>query len=148
MTRQVRDVNGRLWTVQGTLEWRTPATEDDFEHDVAAGYVPGVVMLVLITVLIVALVSWMPVDVVVPGWLIVLLVLLGLFFPARWAVRRPWTLIAETGDSAEGEAGGSSERWMGTIRGYFNARSEISRIAKEISQDTSPSYEGVLKPLT
>ncbi|SES48847.1 DUF983 domain-containing protein [Actinokineospora terrae] len=145
MTRQVRDVNGRLWTVHGTLEWRTPATEDDFEHDVAAGYVPGVVMLVLITVLVVALVAWMPVDVVVPGWLVLLLVLAILFFPARWAVRRPWTLVAETGDDGDGEP---TERWMGTIRGYFSARTEITRIAKEISQDTQPSYEGVLKPLT
>ncbi|RLK60137.1 DUF983 domain-containing protein [Actinokineospora cianjurensis] len=144
MTRQVRDVNGRLWTVHGTLEWRTPATEDDFEHDVAAGYVPGVVMLVLITVLVVALVAWMPVDVVVPGWLVLLLVLAILFFPARWAVRRPWTLVAETGDDGDGEP---TERWMGTIRGYFSARTEITRIAKEISQDTQPSYEGVLKPL-
>ncbi|MBM7771088.1 hypothetical protein JOD54_001292 [Actinokineospora baliensis] len=145
MTRQVRDVNGRLWTVHGTLEWRTPATEDDFEHDVAAGYVPGVVMLVLISVLVIALVAWMPTDVVVPGWLMLLIALAILFFPARWAVRRPWTLVAETGDDGEGEP---TERWMGTIRGYFSARNEIARIAKEISQDTQPSYEGVLKPLT
>ncbi|GAA2990115.1 DUF983 domain-containing protein [Actinokineospora diospyrosa] len=145
MTRQVRDVNGRLWTVHGTLEWRTPATEDDFEHDVAAGYVPGVVMLVLISVLVVALVAWMPTDVFVPGWLVLLIVLAILFFPARWAIRRPWTLIAETGDDGDGEP---TERWMGTIRGYFSARNEITRIAKEISQDTQPSYEGILKPLT
>ncbi|WP_026316409.1 hypothetical protein [Actinokineospora enzanensis] len=145
MTRQVRDVNGRLWTVDGTLEWRTPATEDDFEHDVAAGYIPGVVMLVLIGALVIALVSWMPTDVVVPFWLILILTALVLFFPVRWAARRPWTLIAETGDDGEGEP---TERWMGTVRGYFTARNEIARITKELSQNTQPGYEGVLKPIT
>ncbi|GLZ41259.1 DUF983 domain-containing protein [Actinokineospora sp. NBRC 105648] len=145
MTRQVRDVNGRLWTVHGTLEWRTPATEDDFEHDVAAGYVPGVVMLAVIGVLAIVLLYWTPAAVVVPAWLVFLLFLLALFFPARWAARRPWTLVAETGDDGDGEA---TERWMGTVRGYFTARGEIARIAKEIGQDTQPSYEGVLKPIT
>ncbi|MGQ0839899.1 DUF983 domain-containing protein [Actinokineospora sp.] len=144
MTRQTRDVNGRLWTVHGTLEWRTPATEDDFEHDVAAGYVPGIVMIVLISILAIVLVTWTPIDVVVPIWLVLLLVLLALFFPARWALRRPWTLVAETGDDGDG---GPEERWMGTVRGYFTARSEIAKIAKTISQDTQPSYEGVLKPI-
>ncbi|WP_026421853.1 hypothetical protein [Actinokineospora inagensis] len=145
MTRQVRDVNGRLWTVHGSLEWRTPATEDDFEHDVAAGYVPGVVMLSLVVVLVIALVAWMPADVYVPIWLLLLLILAMLFFPARWIVRRPWRLLAETGDDGEGEP---TERWVGTIRGYFSARNELARVAKEISQDTQPSYEGILKPVT
>ncbi|WP_436493067.1 DUF983 domain-containing protein [Actinokineospora sp. HUAS TT18] len=145
MTRQVRDVNGRLWTVHGTLEWRTPATEDDFEHDVAAGYVPGIVMIILIITLGIVLISWMPGGVVVPGWLILLLVMAVLFFPARWALRRPWKLVAETGDDGEGEP---VEKWVGTVRGYFTARSEVAKIAKSITQDTQPSYEGVIKPLS
>ncbi|WP_035280494.1 hypothetical protein [Actinokineospora spheciospongiae] len=144
MTRQVRDVNGRLWTVHGTLEWRTPATEDDFEHDVAAGYVPGVVMLSVVVLLAVVLVYWTPADVYVPSWLVVLLVLLALFFPVRWAMRRPWTLIAETGDDGDGEP---TERWVGKVRGYFAARGEIARIAKSLSMDAQPSYEGILKPI-
>jgi hypothetical protein len=143
MTRQVRDVNGRLWTVHGTLEWRTPATEDDFEHDVAAGYVPGLVMLAVITFLGIVLVYWMPADVVVPSWVVLLLFMAAMFFPVRWAMRRPWKLVAETGDDGEGEP---MEKWIGTVRGYFSARGEITKIAKSISQDTSPSFEGVLKP--
>ncbi|MDQ3576256.1 MAG: DUF983 domain-containing protein [Actinomycetota bacterium] len=143
MTRQVRDKDGRLWTVHGTLEWRTPATEDDFEHDVAAGYVPGIVMIVLITLLGIVLVLWMPGNVVVPLWLVLLLVLAAAFFPVRWALRRPWTLVAETGDDGDGAP---TEKWMGTVRGYFSARGEISKIAKDLTQDTQPSYEGVLKP--
>ncbi|MGW5050814.1 DUF983 domain-containing protein [Actinokineospora sp. NPDC004072] len=144
MTRQVRDANGRLWTLDGTLEWRTPATEDDFEHDVAAGYLPGLVMIGLIVVLAVVLVSWMPADVVVPGWLVLVLLLVALFFPARWALRRPWTLIAETGDDGEGEP---VERWVGTVRGYFNARGELAQIAKNLQRDAMPGWESVLKPV-
>lgn len=144
MTRQVRDMNGRLWTVHGTVEWRTPATEDDFEHDVAAGYVPGVVMIVLIAVLAIVLVSWMPGDVVVPFWLVLVLIAGAAFFPARWALRRPWKLVAETGDDGDGEP---TERWVGTIRGYFAARAEITKISKGLNHDTQPSYEGVLKPI-
>jgi hypothetical protein len=146
MTRQVRDANGRLWTLDGQLEWRTPATEDDFEHDVAAGIAPGIIMIVLIVALGVVLISWMPADVVVPGWLILILLLVFLFFPARWALRRPWTLTAETGDGDE-EDGEPVERWVGTVRGYFAARGEISKIAKELQQDAQPSWEGVLKPI-
>ncbi|OLR95578.1 DUF983 domain-containing protein [Actinokineospora bangkokensis] len=144
MTRQVRDVNGRLWTVHGTLTWRTPATEDNFEHDVAAGYIPGVVMLSLILVLAVVLVTWTPDDVVVPAWLLLVLLLVALFFPARWALRRPWTLVAETGDDGDGEP---TERWVGTVRGYFNARAEIAKIAKNLSADSQPSFEGALRPI-
>lgn len=144
MTRQVRDANGRLWTLDGQLEWRTPATEDDFEHDVAAGYLPGIIMIVLIVVLGVVLISWMPADVVVPGWLILILLLVALFFPARWALRRPWTLTAETGEDAEDE---QVERWVGTVRGYFAARGEIAKIAKNLQQDAQPGWESVLKPI-
>ena len=144
MTRQVRDVNGRLWTVHGTLEWRSPATQDDFEHDVAAGYVPGLVMITVIAVLGIVLVSWMPGDVVVPIWLVLLLIAAALFFPVRGAVRRPWKLVAETGDDGDGEP---MEKWVGTVRGYFTARSEIARVAKGISLDTQPSFESALKPL-
>lgn len=144
MTRQVRDANGRLWTLDGQLEWRTPATEDDFEHDVAAGYLPGVIMIVLIVVLGVVLISWMPADVVVPGWLVLILLLVALFFPARWALRRPWTLTAETGEDAEDE---QVERWVGTVRGYFAARGEIAKIAKNLQQDAQPGWESVLKPI-
>ncbi|WP_156758412.1 DUF983 domain-containing protein [Actinokineospora pegani] len=144
MTRQVRDVNGRLWTVRGTLTWRTPATEDDFEHDVAAGYVPGIMMLGLVALLGVVLITWMPEDVVAAGWVLLLLAVLALFFPARWALRRPWTLIAETGDDGDGEP---TERWVGTVRGYFAARGELGRIAKNLGADSQPSYEGVLKPI-
>lgn len=147
MTRQVRDANGRLWTVDGQLEWRTPATEDDFEHDVAAGYLPGVIMIALIVTLGVVLISWMPADVVVPGWLVLVLLLVALFFPARWALRRPWTLTAETGETGEDDEGDQVERWVGTVRGYFAARGEIAKIAKNLQQDAQPGWEGVLKPI-
>ena len=67
MTKLVRGADGRMWTLRGQLEWSQPATIDDFEHDVASGYTPGVVMLVMLGILVVALVTWRPAGVIVPG---------------------------------------------------------------------------------
>src|SRR6266700_4084158 len=53
MTRLVRGADGRMWTLRGQLEWSQPATIDDFEHDVASGYTPGIVMLFMLGVLVV-----------------------------------------------------------------------------------------------
>lgn len=144
MTRVVRGADGRMWTLVGTLEWRTPATADDFEHDVSAGYVPGVVMLVLVLTLGVVLIAWTPGGVVVPAWLILLLILAVLFFPARWALRRPWKVVAETGEDGEDDPG---EKWVGTVRGVMTVRQQMAKVAKSIEQDALPSFEGPLHPV-
>jgi hypothetical protein len=131
------------------MEWRQPATADDFEHDVSVGNTSAFVLLTLIIVLTIVLVSTIPEDVVAPWngrmlWLGLLIVLAILFFPARWALRRPWTVVAETGDNGEGEP---VERWTGTVRGVFNARSQLNRIAKSIQHDSQPGIEGPLQPV-
>jgi hypothetical protein len=82
--------------------------------------------------------------VVVPGWLILALVLLFLFFPARWALRRPWTIVAETpGDLDEHPP----ERWVGTVRGVFNVRQETSKVARNIEVYSLPNVDGPLQPV-
>jgi hypothetical protein len=145
MTRLVRSVNGRMWTVRGDLEWgRKPVTADDFEHDVSAGYGPGVVMLGLVVLLAAVLVIWTPTDVAVPAWVVLVLLLVFLFFPARWALRRPWKVVAETGD---GTPDAPIEKWVGTVRGMFNVRSEIARVAKNIQSDDMPGFDGPLRPV-
>jgi hypothetical protein len=145
MTRLVRSMNGRMWTVRGELEWgKKPVTADDFEHDVSAGYGPGIVMMALVILLGVVLIAWTPGDVVVPAWVVLALLLVFLFFPARWALRRPWKLVAETGD---GTPEAPIERWVGTVRGMFNVRTEVAKVAKSIQHDDMPSFDGPLHPV-
>ena len=94
MTRTVTGANKRVWTVRAKLEWQPPATSDDFEHDVSVGNTAAIVLLVLVLALGTILVVWTPDDVVVPLWVVLLVLLAVMFFPTRWALRRPWTVAA------------------------------------------------------
>jgi hypothetical protein len=149
MTRVVRGADGRMWTLRSEMEWRQPATADDFEHDVSGSNLSAWVLLGLVVVLGIVLVVAIPEDVVAPWsskmlWLGLLIVLAILFFPTRWALRRPWTVVAETGDMGDGEP---EERWTGTVRGMFTVRSQVNRIAKDIQLDSQPGLEGPLQPV-
>jgi hypothetical protein len=144
MTRLVRGADGRMWTVRGRMSWANMDGADDFEHDVAGGHGPGIGMIAILVILTVVLLVWRPTGVVVPGWLILALVLLFLFFPARWALRRPWTIVAETpGDLDEHPP----ERWVGTVRGVFNVRQETSKVARNIEVYSLPNVDGPLQPV-
>jgi hypothetical protein len=145
MTRVVRGADGRVWTLHGELEWRTSPSADDFEHDINTNRGPALVMLFLVAVLAVALIVWTPPDVVVPLWLVLILVLLVLFFPLRWALRRPWKVVAATGDDGEGRP---TEQWEGTVRGVFNVRQQVARTARTIADEAAPALEGPLRPVT
>jgi hypothetical protein len=81
---------------------------------------------------------------VVPLWLILIILLIALFFPLRWALRRPWTVVAATGDDGEGEP---TEKWVGSIRGVFKVRKEVADIARNIADESIPGAEGPLKPV-
>ena len=144
MTRIVRGADGRQWTVRSQLEWRSPATSDDFEHDVSVGNTAAIVLLVLVLALGTILIVWTPDDVVVPLWVVLVVLLLILFFPMRWALRRPWTVVAETGDNGENEP---VERWVGIVRGVFTVRQQVNRVTKSIAVDSVPGIEGPLQPV-
>jgi hypothetical protein len=144
MTRLVRGADGRMWTLRGQLEWSQPATIDDFEHDVASGYTPGIVMLFMLGVLVVALVTWRPAGVVVPSWLVLVMAIVMVFFPLRWAVRRPWRLVANTPGSQQEQV---AERWVGTVRGMFNIRTVAAKVARDIEVYSMPNAEGPLHPV-
>ncbi|WP_116044574.1 DUF983 domain-containing protein [Amycolatopsis palatopharyngis] len=145
MTRLVQGSDGRAWEVRAQMEWRRPATADDFEHDVAASYAPGVAMMVVTLILALVLIIWMPEDVIVPSWIPLALLVLALFFPLRWILRRPWTVVAETEGDPEGDR--PSERWVGTVRGVFGVRGEVNKIAKSIQRHDLPDFEGPLHPV-
>ncbi|GGM57623.1 hypothetical protein GCM10012275_31020 [Longimycelium tulufanense] len=140
MTRLVRGGDGRQWTVRARMEWTNPATADDFEHDVLGGSAPGVVMAGICGLLLVALIWWTPSVVVVPAWLVLALFIVVMFFPVRWALRRPWTVVAETpGDLDEHPP----ERWVGQVRGVWRVRQEAARIARNIEVYAIPDRDGV-----
>jgi len=133
-----------MWTLRGQLEWSQPATIDDFEHDVASGYTPGIVMLFMLGVLVVALVTWRPAGVVVPSWLVLVMAIVMVFFPLRWAVRRPWRLVANTPGSQQEQV---AERWVGTVRGMVNIRTVAAKVARDIEVYSMPNAEGPLHPV-
>lgn len=142
--RPVTGADGRVWTLRSELEWRTPATADDFEHDVAGGYVPAAIMIVMTVIFGLTLLLWMPDSVAMPGWLVLLLVLFILFFPLRWIFRRPWKVVAETEGDHKGQP---AERWVGTVRGMIEVRAELNRIKQSIERESLPDFEGPLRPV-
>jgi len=146
MNRVVQGSDGRSWVVRGDMEWRRPATgNDDFDHDAAGSYAPGIVMAGVAVLLALVLVFWRPEKVVVPAWIPLALLLVALFFPLRWILRRPWTVVAETDGDPNGEKPG--ERWVGTIRGLFTVRGEIAKVAKSIKKYALPDFDGPLRPV-
>lgn len=143
MNRVVRGSDGRMWTVRSGLEWSNPIAGEEFEHDVTGGPAPGVVMGGVLLFLALLLVLWTPPAVRIPLWLILALVLVGLFFPARWLLRRPWTVIAET----PGDEDQQPERWVGVVRGFLNVRKEGARVARNIEVYAEPDMNGPLQPV-
>jgi hypothetical protein len=128
------------------MEWTNPATGDDFEHDVSIARASGVFMAVLIGTLVAVLVAWKESEgaVFVPAWVLLTLALVLLFFPTRWALRRPWTVVAETPGDLDDHP---PERWVGTVRGVVAVRTEAARIAHEIQEYSSPGLDGALQPV-
>jgi hypothetical protein len=148
MRRVVRGADGRMWDVHSRLEWADPVREEEFEHDVSGGRVGAVFMVGVLFVLLIAFVLLTPDTVVFPGWLALAFVLLVLFFPARWLVRRPWTLVAETPGGGSEEL--PAERWVGTVRGFFTTRSELARVRRHVRNYAMPDRDrdGPLQPVT
>lgn len=144
MNRVVRGSDGRMWTLRTNLEWSNPIAGDDFEHDVSGGPAPAIVLGGTLLFLAVLFVLWTPEGVVVPPALVLALVLVALFFPVRWLVRRPWSIVAET-PGAEEEQG--PERWVGVVRGMMNARREVARVARNIEVYAEPDVNGPLQPV-
>lgn len=145
MNRLVRGEDGRDWVVRAQMEWRAPATADDFEHDVAGSYGPGIAMIVVTALLAVILVVWTPDQVSIPAWVLLALLLVMLFFPLRWILRRPWTVVAETEGDLTGDR--PSERWVGTIRGMFKVQGEVKQISRTIQRHSLPDFDGPLHPV-
>lgn len=145
MMRQVQAADGRTWTVRTEVNWVPPALGDDFEHDVAPGYLPAFVLALITLVMLAVLIAWTPDQVVVPSWLIVLLGIGVLMIPLRWLWQRPWTLVAEVPEDDFYERPG--ERWVGTVSGPSRARSQAIRVSRHIADQSGPDLDGPLHPV-
>ena len=134
--RTVAGADGRTWSVRRNIEWRPPATGDEFEHDVDGGR--GAILLILSSL------GWLPSEVHVPWylWLVGLVVLL--FFPMRWVLRRQWTLVAET----PGGYDLPPEHWSGMVRGRGRAKEETRVLIRNLRTRATPGHaDSPLQPL-
>lgn len=135
MTKVVLSRDGRSWTVQSTIRW-SPAEEEQFENDMAAGYVSCIAMLGVIIVLVLFVLFWTPPGVIVPSWLVLLLPLMLMMAAIHWALRRPWTIEATTAEPTPNEPTG--ERWKGLTHGAMSARQDTQRVAQCLKARATP----------
>ena len=80
----------------------------------------------------------------IPWFLWLLAAAVVLFFPIRWYLRRPWTVVAETAGSYDLPA----ERWTGLVRGGSKAKEEIRIIVRRIRTQGTPGHaDSPLQPV-
>jgi len=139
--KTVDAADGRRWSVRSNIEWATPATGDDFEHDVDGGRGAAVLILSALFVFWLVLVVWTPELVHIPWYLWLLAAAVVLFFPVRWVLRRPYTIVAET----EGVRSGDQEvlppeHWTGLVRGSSRAREEMRWVVRNLRTRATPGH--------
>ncbi len=135
-TKTVAGADGRMWSVRRNIEWSVPATGDDFEHDVDGGRGAAVLILSALFLFWVIVVVWSPDGLHIPWYLWIVGVAIVLFFPIRWFLRRPRTLVAET-------AGGYDrppERWIGLVRGESKSKEELRIVVRRLRTQGTPGH--------
>lgn len=139
-TKTVSDLYQRTWSVSRRIAWRLPATEEEaalkFEHDVDGGRGSAVLVLSSLLVFWVILLVWRPDDIHLPWWYWLLFVLIVMFFPIRWVVRRQREIIAETA----GHYSHPAERWTGVVRGRLKSREEVRILEQRLRTDGTPRH--------
>jgi hypothetical protein len=134
--RTVAGADGRTWSVRRNIEWKPPPSGDEFEHDVDGGR--GAVLLIASALFLfwVVLFLWAPSQVHVPWYLWIVALSVVLFFPIRWVLRRPWTLVAETPGGYDLPA----EHWTGTVRGRSRSKEEMRVLIRNLKTRATPGY--------
>jgi hypothetical protein len=144
--KTVNGVDGRTWQLRRNVEWSRPATGDDFEHDVDGGRGAAVLILSALFVFWVILFVWSPPYLHVPRYLWIGTLLILVFFPIRWWLRRPWTLVAETAGSYEPDL--PAEKWTGLVRGGAKAREELRIVERRLRTQGTPAHgDSPLQPV-
>lgn len=140
--RTVRGTDGRVWAVRRQMMLRMPAygEELEFEHDVEGGRIGQWVVVALLALFVFAMLIWSfsgdvgPIG--VPWFVKLAFIMILLFFPARWLLRRPWKLVAQTQggfDPVRNEML-PPEAWEGTVRGLTKARDECGLVVNTIKK--------------
>lgn len=143
MIREVRASDGRIWTVRREINWSRPQKLQEFEHDIAAGRVAGLVMVGLIVSMLLAIFYWTPDGVAGRWWLILTVAIVLLAISMQWALARPWTIVASTHQPVET----AGEEWVGTVRGLMASRYEAARVARHLEEHAVPDDgHGPLQP--
>jgi hypothetical protein len=134
--KTVAGADGRTWVVRRNIEWRPPATGDEFEHDVDGGR--GAVVLILSALFLfwAVLFFWVPTQVHVPWYLWLVAIAVLSFFPVRWLLRRQWTLVAETSGGYDLPA----EHWTGLVRGRTRAKEEMRVLIRSLRTRATPGH--------
>src|ERR1700754_3642635 len=112
-SRTVAGVDGGMWSVRRNIEWSLPATGADFEHDVDGGRGAADLIFSALFFFWVVVIVWAPAQVHIPSFVCAVALFLVGFFPGRWYLRRPWTVVAE----AAGNYGLPAEKSTGLVRG-------------------------------
>ncbi len=137
-TKTVAGADGRSWELRRNIEWSPPVTGDEFEHDVDSGRGGTWIVFSGLSLFWVALLAWLGSHVHIPWFLwLVALVVVG-FFPVRWYLRRPWTVVAETEGSYQDEL--PAERWTGLVRGGSRAREEMRVAQRSLRTRATPGH--------
>lgn len=135
----VEGADGRSWTVKRNICWYHPATEDQFEHDTATGYVAGIVMLVVVVALVLFVLLWTPDGVFLVSWLVLLFPLILLLLLMQWTLRRPWTIVAKTLPEPTGT---TAEHWVGTAKGMVAAWQEKRQVIQNLRSSKAVPDDG------
>jgi hypothetical protein len=144
-SKTVTGSDGRTWVVKRRWEWSMPAIGEDFEHDVDGGRAAAVVILSTLFLFFVALFVWMPGDVHVPWWVLLAGLFIFGFFPFRWMMRRPWTLVAQTPGGYDLDP----EHWAGKVRGVGKAREEAKVVIRMSRTRNTPGYpDSPMQPIS
>jgi hypothetical protein len=154
--KTVTGTDRRVWHVSRHIMLRMPASADEheFEHDVEGGRIGMGVIMVLLVMFLVALLTWkgagdLPIH--LPPWLKAIMVLILLFFPVRWLLRRPWKLVAHTngGRDPVRQEMLAKETWEGTVRGFNKARDECALVINTIKKRGRLSKaDGLMKKIS
>ena len=143
-TKTVMAADNREWQVRRNIEWSPPAMGDEFEHDVDGGRGAVVLIISALVLFWVVVLVWTPSGVYVP-WFFWLIVVVGVgFFPMRWYLRRPWTIVAKT----QGNYDLPAEHWTGMVRGGSAAREETRVVLRSLRTRATPGHaDSPLQPV-
>jgi hypothetical protein len=138
-------VDGRDWTVTSHTDYQQPALGDTFEHDVSSNSGALWIMLPLAAFWSIAIYLWVITHPIVPWFFWLAAVVITGFFPLRWWLRRPRSIVAET----LGNVDLSAERWVGNVRGVSKRREEVRIVVRRLRTQGTPGHaDSPLQPVS